>query len=61
MNLCRHTGSVYHSNIKVLDLSHNVITSITANFFRPAEISLTHLYLAHNQLTVNYAKFYANF
>ncbi|XP_055324765.1 chaoptin [Sitodiplosis mosellana] len=44
-------GSAYHSNIKVLDLSHNVITGIMAGFFRPAEISLTHLYLAHNQLT----------
>lgn len=53
INLCHQTGSAaYHSNIKVLDLSHNVIAGISAGFFRPAEISLTHLYLAHNQLTV---------
>ncbi|XP_031631630.1 chaoptin isoform X2 [Contarinia nasturtii] len=44
-------GNPYHSNIKVLDLSHNVITGISVHFFRPAEKSLTHLNLAHNQLT----------
>lgn len=52
MNLCRQTGLGYSSSIKVLDLSHNQIGGISANFFRPAEISLTQLYLAHNQLTV---------
>lgn len=60
INLCHHIGSVYHSNIKVLDLSHNVITGISAGFFRPAEISLTHLYLAHNQLTVSKLYSYAH-
>ncbi|XP_063706940.1 chaoptin isoform X2 [Culicoides brevitarsis] len=46
-----HSGSVFHSNIKQLDLSHNNISNILGGFFRPAEISLTHLYLGHNYLT----------
>lgn len=51
--LCHtYVGSVYHSNIKILDLSHNMISKIGSGFFRPAEVSLTHLHLAHNQLTV---------
>ncbi|CAH1127122.1 unnamed protein product [Ceutorhynchus assimilis] len=40
----------YHSNIKVLDLSFNNISVIGKQFFRPAEISLTSLYLSHNQI-----------
>lgn len=47
-----HGGSLFHSNIKQLDLSHNNITNILGGFFRPAEISLTHLYLGNNYLTV---------
>lgn len=50
-NLC-HIGSVYHSNIKFLDLSHNNITRISPGFFKPAEISLIHLYLGHNAIRV---------
>ncbi|XP_057660247.1 chaoptin isoform X2 [Diorhabda carinulata] len=42
-------GSV-HSNIKILDLSHNNISSISKQFFRPVELSLTHLYLSHNNM-----------
>lgn len=43
-------GSVYHSNIKILDLSHNNISIIHPGYFRPAEISLTHLHLGYNSL-----------
>lgn len=39
------------SNIKVLDFSHNTISEIAKNYFKPVEYSLTHLYLSHNQLT----------
>nr|XP_023026888.1 chaoptin [Leptinotarsa decemlineata] len=42
-------GSV-HSNIKILDLSHNNISSISKQFFRPVDLSLTHLYLSHNHI-----------
>lgn len=45
-------GSVYHSNIKVLDLSHNNVSHITGGFFKPAELSLTQLYLSHNAIMV---------
>ncbi|XP_037026425.1 chaoptin isoform X1 [Bradysia coprophila] len=48
-NSC-HAGSISHSNVKVLDLSHNNISKIYPGFFRPAEISLTHLNLGHNSL-----------
>ncbi|XP_055716156.1 chaoptin [Phlebotomus papatasi] len=46
----REYGSQYHSNIKVLDLSGNNITDINGGYFRPVEISLTHLYLNKNNL-----------
>ncbi|CAH1974718.1 unnamed protein product [Acanthoscelides obtectus] len=39
-----------HSNIRILDLSHNNITLISKQFFRPIELSLTHLYLSHNSI-----------
>lgn len=39
-----------HSNIKSLDLSHNNISHVSGSFFRPAELSLTDLRLAHNRL-----------
>ncbi|KRT80569.1 hypothetical protein AMK59_7610 [Oryctes borbonicus] len=39
-----------HSNIKVLDISHNNITSISKQYFQPAVLSLTHLYLSHNKI-----------
>lgn len=39
------------SNIKVLDLSFNNITDIMRFYFKPVEYSLTHLYLAHNELS----------
>ncbi|CAH1176590.1 unnamed protein product [Phaedon cochleariae] len=39
-----------HSSIKSLDLSFNNITSISKQFFRPVELSLTHLYLSHNNI-----------
>ncbi|KAL1506530.1 hypothetical protein ABEB36_005874 [Hypothenemus hampei] len=40
----------FHSNIKVLDLSFNNISTIAKQFFKPAEISLTNLYLSHNNI-----------
>ncbi|XP_048520977.1 chaoptin isoform X2 [Dendroctonus ponderosae] len=40
----------YHSNIQVLDMSFNNISMIAKKFFRPAEISLTNLYLSHNRI-----------
>ncbi|XP_030758115.1 chaoptin [Sitophilus oryzae] len=40
----------FHSNVKVLDMSYNNISLIAKQFFRPAEISLTHLYLSHNKI-----------
>lgn len=51
-NSC-HAGSIYHSNVKVLDLSHNNISKIYPGFFKPAEISLTNLYLGYNSLMVS--------
>ncbi|XP_057660248.1 chaoptin isoform X3 [Diorhabda carinulata] len=48
-SFCQGIGSV-HSNIKILDLSHNNISSISKQFFRPVELSLTHLYLSHNNM-----------
>ncbi|CAH1114704.1 unnamed protein product [Psylliodes chrysocephalus] len=42
-------GSI-HSNIKILDLSFNNISSISKQFFRPVELSMTHLYLSHNNI-----------
>lgn len=44
-------GGTIQSNIKVLDLSYNNISDIMKYYFKPVEFSLTHLYLAHNQLT----------
>lgn len=44
---------MYHSNIKLLDLSHNNISIIYPGYFRPAESSLTHLYLGYNALMVS--------
>ncbi|GLV45240.1 chaoptin [Carabus blaptoides fortunei] len=44
---CSGTGG-FHSNIKVLDLAYNNITHISRSFFRPAELSLTHLHLSNN-------------
>ncbi|XP_013100006.1 chaoptin isoform X1 [Stomoxys calcitrans] len=43
-------GSMYHSNIKILDLSHNNISIIYPGYFRPAESSLTHLHMGYNAL-----------
>lgn len=43
---------MYHSNIKILDLSHNNISLIHPGYFRPAESSLTHLHLGYNSLMV---------
>lgn len=43
-------GGNLQSNIKVLDMSYNNITDIMKYYFRPVEYSLTHLYLAHNDL-----------
>ncbi|KAF7273812.1 hypothetical protein GWI33_013503 [Rhynchophorus ferrugineus] len=40
----------FHANVKILDMSYNNITHIAKQFFRPAELSLTHLYLAHNRI-----------
>ncbi|KAJ8916973.1 hypothetical protein NQ315_008373 [Exocentrus adspersus] len=39
-----------HSNIKILDLSHNNISSVSKYFFMPVELSLSHLYLSHNNI-----------
>ncbi|KAJ8969360.1 hypothetical protein NQ317_004632, partial [Molorchus minor] len=39
-----------HSNIKILDLSYNNISSISKQFFGPVELSLTHLYLRNNNI-----------
>lgn len=46
-----YLAPVAHSNIKILDLSYNNISFISRSFFRPAEISMTHLHLSHNQIT----------
>lgn len=43
-------GGNLQSNIKVLDMSHNNISDIMRFYFRPVEYSLTHLYLAHNEI-----------
>ncbi|XP_045480876.1 chaoptin [Harmonia axyridis] len=39
-----------HTNVKVLDLSFNNISSISRAFFKPAELSLTHLYISSNKI-----------
>ncbi|KAK9879164.1 hypothetical protein WA026_004016 [Henosepilachna vigintioctopunctata] len=39
-----------HTNVKVLDLSFNNISSIARGFFKPAELSLTHLFLSSNKI-----------
>lgn len=52
LNFCM-AGSVYHSNIKILDLSHNNVSHINGGFFQPAELSLTQLYLGYNALVVS--------
>ena len=41
---------LYHSNVKMLDLSHNNISTVSRYFFQPVETSLTHLYMSWNQL-----------
>lgn len=46
---CTGIGGI-HSNIKILDLCFNNITTIAKQFFRPVELSLTHLHLSHNNL-----------
>jgi len=52
LNSSFFSGGMYHSNIKILDLSHNNISIIYPGYFRPAEISLTHLHLGYNSLMV---------
>ena len=52
---------MYHSYIKVLDMSHNNITNIGGGFFKPAELSLVSLNLAFNYLQVSYGLTYAGF
>lgn len=47
------SSAFYHSNIKVLDFANNNISEIQPGYFKPAEMSLTHLYLGHNKLTVS--------
>ncbi|XP_049797448.1 chaoptin [Schistocerca nitens] len=51
--LLGHRGDpvAVHSNIKVLDLSHNNVSGVARGYFRPVETSLTHLYLSHNLLS----------
>ncbi|KAG7188011.1 hypothetical protein KM043_017654 [Ampulex compressa] len=44
-------GGNMQANIRVLDLSYNNISDIMKYYFKPVEFSLTHLYLAHNQLS----------
>ncbi|KAL3279502.1 hypothetical protein HHI36_017011, partial [Cryptolaemus montrouzieri] len=39
-----------HTNIKVLDLSFNNISTIAKGFFKPSELSLTHLYMSSNKI-----------
>lgn len=46
---CLGIGGV-HSNIKILDLSHNNISIISKQFFKPVELSITHIYLGFNDL-----------
>ncbi|XP_037921990.1 chaoptin isoform X3 [Hermetia illucens] len=44
-------GGMVHSNIKILDLSHNNVSVIHPGYFKPVEMSLTHLHLGYNNLT----------
>lgn len=41
---------LFHSNVKMLDLSHNNISTVARYFFQPVETSLTHLYMSWNNL-----------
>lgn len=45
-----YLSPVIHSNIKILDVSYNNITHISRGYFRPVELSLTHLYLSNNKI-----------
>ncbi|XP_055380900.1 chaoptin isoform X2 [Condylostylus longicornis] len=54
-------GSIYHSNIKNLDLSHNNISIIHPGYFRPVEMSLTHLHLGYNALMNSTRDIFGNF
>lgn len=47
---CKSGGGGFHSNIRVLDMSFNNISTISKQYFRPVEISLTHLHLSHNKI-----------
>nr|CAD7452145.1 unnamed protein product [Timema tahoe] len=49
-SLSGREGGLFHSNIKVLDMSHNNISWIARGYLRPLEISVTHLYLGNNAL-----------
>nr|CAD7423248.1 unnamed protein product [Timema monikensis] len=49
-SLSGREGGLFHSNIKVLDLSHNNVSWIARGYLRPLEISVTHLYLGNNAL-----------
>lgn len=45
-----HGGSFYHCNVKWLDLSYNNISNIYGGFFRPTEMSLSHLIMNNNAM-----------
>lgn len=40
----------FHTNVKILDLSSNNISTISRNFFKAVQLSLSHLYLGDNYL-----------
>nr|XP_022919332.1 chaoptin isoform X1 [Onthophagus taurus] len=55
------SGSLgFHSNIKILDLSFNNITTISKQYFQPVVLSLTHLYLGHNYINVAKKEIFGN-
>lgn len=53
-HLEQHLGggrdALFHSNVKMLDLSHNNVSTVARYFFRPVESSLTHLFMSWNAL-----------
>ncbi|KAJ1520527.1 hypothetical protein ONE63_003648 [Megalurothrips usitatus] len=50
MHLGGGRDALSHSNVKMLDLSHNNVSTIARYYFRPVESSLTHLFMSWNSL-----------
>lgn len=50
-NLEMGYSGIVHSNVKILDMSFNNLSSIPKHYFQPTLMSLIHLHLSHNSLS----------